>query len=101
MTSYNERLSVIEKRLSNIENLVSLKNINITNEEASPTNEIAPILVTAGKLVLKNLPLVFNAIETIKDALDNGVNDNTDIVSKLDQFINLGKEISDVLEKVK
>lgn len=75
--------------------------IDRLEKQLTRKDEIAPVLANAGKFVIKNLPLLMKALGTIKTSLDNGINDNSELVDKFNKFIELGEELAEVLKNIK
>ena len=89
----NNRLDRIEEALNN--------RLDVKNEK-QVTNEIAPIVVKAGQLILKNLPLILSVLpEFIKALKGDTMNDNSDKIEMLTQFGELGQKIGEMFKDMK
>ena len=92
-----DELLTLEKRLDRIEEILSKK-----NEEKEPTNEVAPIIAKALPLIIKYLPTILNVLpELVKVLETDQLNDNSDKISTLKQFAEVGQKVADMFKDVK
>lgn len=96
----SRKYSSLNKRLNRIEEVLDKKLFK--KNEKQVTNEIAPVVVKASQLILKNLPMILSVLhEFIKALKGDAMNDNSDKIELLTQFGELGQKICEMFKDMK